>query len=113
MLKRARKWERKGDRMTWDEYKIEVKKKDTQAALILEEAEAQSAVITAMIKRRNDLGISQRELADLCGIPQSSVARIESNKTVPKLDTLIKIFSRLGLGFSIIPMQGEVQWKKG
>ena len=90
--------------MTWDEYKNEVKSNDTDAKKIIEEAETKSAIITAMISRRNDLGISQRELAELCGIPQSSVARIESNKTMPKLDTLITIFSQLGLGFQIKPI---------
>lgn len=90
--------------MTWDEYKNDIKSIDADAKEIIEEAETKSAIITAMISRRNDLGISQRELAELCGIPQSSVARIESNKTMPKLDTLIKIFSRLGLGFQITPV---------
>ena len=98
--------------MTWDEYKNDVKSKDASAKEILEEAETKSAIITAMISRRNDLGISQRELAELCGIPQSSVARIESNKTMPKLDTLIKIFSQLGLGFQITPITAGMPAKK-
>ena len=94
--------------MTWEEYKIDVKNKDADARELLEEAETKSAIITAMIRRRNDLGISQRELAELCGIPQSSVARIESNKTSPKLDTLIKIFARLGLELNISPLKGGI-----
>ncbi|MCR5521039.1 MAG: helix-turn-helix domain-containing protein [Lachnospiraceae bacterium] len=98
--------------MTWEEYKNEIKSKDAEAKSILEEAEAKSAVITAMISRRNDLGLSQRDLAELCGIPQSSVARIESNKTIPKLDMIIKIFTRLGLGLSIVPLNGEYPIKK-
>ena len=90
--------------MTWEDYKTDVKSKDPDAKEILEESEAKSAIITAMINRRNDLGLSQRDLAELCGIPQSSVARIESNKTTPKLDTILKIFSQLGLRFSIMPI---------
>ena len=90
--------------MTWEEYKKEAKAKDPDTKAILEEAEAKSAIITTMINRRNDLGLSQRELAEMCGIPQSSVARIESNNTSPKLDTLLKIFSRLGLGINIMPI---------
>lgn len=54
-----------------------------------------------IIERRNALGISQRELAAVCNMPQSSVARIESYKTVPKLDTLIKITKSLGLNLII------------
>ncbi len=92
--------------MTWEEYKKRVKDTDPEAKALLEEAETKSAIIAAMISRRNELGLSQRDLAELCGIPQSSVARIESNRTVPKLDTLIRIFSRLGLGFSVAPLTG-------
>ena len=33
----------------------------------------------------------------MCGIPQSSVARIESFQTTPNLDTLLKIMQPLGL----------------
>lgn len=90
--------------MTWEDYKSEVKRTDADAKEILEEAEIKSKIITAMINRRNDLGLSQRELAEKCGIPQSSVARIEIGRTMPKLDTLIKIFHQLGLGFNIQPL---------
>ena len=55
----------------------------------------------AMVEQRNALGLSQRELAAMCGIPQSSVARIESFKTIPNLDTLLKIFQQLGLKLNV------------
>ena len=90
--------------MNWEEYNNDVKSIDSVAKEVLEEAEAKAEIITAMINRRNDLGLSQRDLAEMCGIPQSSVSRIESNKTIPKLDTLIKIFTRLGLRFTVIPL---------
>ena len=90
--------------MTWEDYKSEVKRTDVAAKEILEEAEIKSKIITAMINRRIDLGLSQRDLAERCGIPQSSVARIEIGRTMPKLDTLIKIFSQLGLSFNIQPL---------
>lgn len=95
--------EDKGKRwiMTWDEYKEQVKASDVEAKRELEEIEEKAAIVTAMIDRRNALGLSQRELAEMCGIPQSSVARIESNRTVPKLDTLLKIFHQLGLQLSV------------
>nr|WP_251443997.1 helix-turn-helix transcriptional regulator [Veillonella intestinalis] len=56
------------------------------------------------MKRRNELGLSQRALAEQCGIPQSSVARIESFKTMPKVDTLLKIMQPLGLRLQIISL---------
>ena len=83
--------------MNWNEYKEHVKLTDPVGKEILEEAEAEAAIISSMIKQRSALGMSQRELARLCDIPQSSVARIESSKTTPRLDTILKIYRQLGL----------------
>ena len=90
--------------MNWNEYKNMVKEPDPVGKEILEEAEAEAAIISAMISQRSSLGLSQRDLAALCDIPQSTVARIESNKTVPRLDTLLKIFGQLGLTLQVTPI---------
>ena len=87
--------------MTWDEYKEEVKEKDPATGLMIAEAEIEAHVISAIYARRNELGISQRELAEQCEIPQSSIARIEGNKTMPRLDTIAKIYARLGLTLTV------------
>ena len=86
---------------TWDDYKEHVKSIDQQNKKDIEQIEELASIISAVIKRRNDMGISQRELASMCGIPQSSVARIESHKTTPNLDTLLKIMQPLGLTLSV------------
>lgn len=90
--------------MNWNEYKETVKKSDPVGKEILEESEAEAAIISAMIMQRSSLGLSQRDLAVLCDIPQSSVARIESNKTVPRLYTLLKILGQLGLTLQVTPL---------
>jgi transcriptional regulator with XRE-family HTH domain len=54
-----------------------------------------------MIEQRHNLELSQRELAELCGLPHSSVARIESGKTIPNLRTLLNIFQQLGLQLQV------------
>lgn len=89
---------------TWTEYKKHVKEVDSEAYKDIKEAELHAEIITAMIKQRNQLGLSQRDLAAMCGIPQSSVARIESYKTTPNLETLLKILRQLGLKLSVIPL---------
>lgn len=86
---------------TWNDYKEHVRTVDPEISKDMEEVEALSQIVRAMVEQRNALGLSQRELAALCGIPQSSVARIESFKTVPNLDTLLKIFQQLGLKLSV------------
>lgn len=86
---------------TWNEYKDYVRAVDANAGQDLNEAEQVAAIVTAMVRQRNALGLSQRDLAAMCGIPQSSVARIESYKSTPNLETLLKIFQHLGLKLSV------------
>ncbi len=86
---------------TWNDYKEHIKSIDQELKNDMEEIEVLSSIVGAMIEKRNSLGISQRELAAMCGVPQSSVARIESYKTTPNLDTLLKLFRPLGLSLTV------------
>ena len=86
---------------TWNDYKEHVKEVDPVIAKDIEETDEIAAIVTAMIEQRNALGLSQRDLAAMCGIPQSSVARIESCKTTPNLGTLLNIFQHLGLTLTV------------
>jgi ribosome-binding protein aMBF1 (putative translation factor) len=42
-------------------------------------------------QRRRDLGLSQAELARVCGTTQSAIARLESGGRPPRIDTLLKL----------------------
>lgn len=86
---------------TWDTYKQHVKSTSPQTKKDVEEIEAIATIIGALIEQRNALELSQRQLAAMCGLPQSSVARIESFKTTPNLDTLLKIMRPLGLELKV------------
>ena len=76
---------------TWEDFKNKAKNIDSTINEDIEEIEALANIISNIIKKRNELGISQRELAEICGLPHSSVARIESCSVKPKVDTLLKI----------------------
>ena len=86
---------------TWNDYKEYAKSQDATTKQDIEETEVLSSIVSALINKRTAMGISQRELASLCGVPQSSVARIESFATTPKLDTLIKLMQPLGLHLTV------------
>ncbi len=86
---------------TWNDYKDHVRAVDSDAAEDINEIENISYIISAIISQRHELGISQRELASMCNMPQSSVARIESLRSTPNLDTLLKIFRQLGLNLTV------------
>lgn len=89
---------------TWSDYKKYVRETNPEIAKDIDEAEALSQIVGAMIEQRHNLELSQRDLAELCGLPHSSVARIESGKSTPNLSTLLKIFKQLGLSFQIQPV---------
>ena len=82
---------------TWEDFKKDIKKINNDIKDNIEEMEILAHIISAIIERRNEMGISQRELANICGLPHSSVARIESCAVKPKVETLIKIMKPLGL----------------
>ena len=88
---------------TWSDYKKYARENTPEIGEDLDEVEAVSQIVGAMIERRHDLKLSQRELAELCGLPHSSVARIESGKSTPNLSTLLKIFRELGLNLVAEP----------
>ena len=86
----------------WSEYKEYVKRLDLNENREITDIEEQARIIGTIIEQRNALGLSQRDLAKICGIPQSSVARIESFQTTPNLGTLLKILRALGLKLAVV-----------
>ena len=94
---------------TWNDYKDHVRDTNPEIAADMDEIESVSRIVGALIERRQDLNLSQRKLAEMCGLPQSSVARIESGRSTPNLSTLLRIFHELGLELVAQPAvrQGE------
>ena len=90
---------------TWTDYKNYVRETNPEIGKDIDEIEALSKIVGAMIEQRHNLDLSQRELAELCGIPHSSVARIESGKSSPNITTLLKIYTQLGLSIDVHPVQ--------
>lgn len=70
-----------------------------------EQIEFETTLIGKMIEAREKKGLSQRDLAKLCGIKQPAIARLESMKTTPQIDTLFKVLNPLGYTISIVPLE--------
>ena len=87
---------------TWEDFKKEAKAVSPDIKRDIEEMEILAAIVSTIIERRNELGYSQRELAAICGLPQSSIARIESCAVSPNIDTLLRIMKPLGLTLSAV-----------
>lgn len=60
------------------------------------------ALIRKLIEAREKKGLSQKQLADLAGLKQPAIARLESMKAIPQIDTLFKILKPLGYTLTIV-----------
>ncbi len=87
---------------TREDYKKDAKSTSDVVKQDIEEMEVLAAIATAIIDRRNELGYTERDLAVICGLPQSSVAIIEACIVKPNIETLIKIMKPLGLTLSVV-----------
>lgn len=85
----------------WNDYKAHINQIDPATGKDIADMQEDARIISELIRQRNALGLSQRDLAAICGIPQSSVARIESMQTTPNLATLLKLFRPLGLKLTV------------
>ncbi|MDR2109231.1 MAG: helix-turn-helix transcriptional regulator [Coriobacteriales bacterium] len=62
------------------------------------------ALIGKMIEAREQKGLSQRELAEMSGVKQPAIARLESMRATPQIDTLFKVLHPLGYTIEIVPL---------
>ncbi len=60
-----------------------------------------SDMVDIFIKRRKSLGISQKEMAEMIGISQTSISQIETKTKVPALKNILKICIALDLNIKI------------
>lgn len=54
-----------------------------------------SQIADRVASRRQELGLSQQQLAELTGTTQSAVARLEGGGRPPRIDTLLKLAEAL------------------
>jgi transcriptional regulator with XRE-family HTH domain len=65
--------------------------------------EFEATLIGKLIEVRDSKGVTQQELAQMTGLKQSAIARLESMKSTPQIDTLFKILNPLGYTLAIVP----------
>ena len=62
------------------------------------------AIICELVKARNELGLSQRDLEHLSGVKQPIISRMENGETSPQLDTVLKVLAPLGKTLAVVPL---------
>ncbi|MDR1697412.1 MAG: helix-turn-helix transcriptional regulator [Erysipelotrichaceae bacterium] len=96
---------------TWDQ----VAESDPVSKIWNDNAKELETLIKKIVLRRNELGLSQANLAKKVGIPTSTIGRIEILANVPKLDTFIRILSamnsRLDVSFTY-KLETELRFSK-
>ena len=98
--------------------------KDVRAELFTKEEILESdlrvAIMTELIEARHEKGISQKKLEELSGVSQPVIARMETGKTSPQLDTVLKVLASLGKTLAVVHWnkkrskrnQKELLWKQ-
>lgn len=64
-------------------------------------------LIFELIRERKKSRITQMELSNITGIPQATISRLESFKSIPTLQVLIKLSSGLGLSLTFNKSESE------
>lgn len=65
------------------------------------------SLIGKMIEAREGKGLSQRELAEISGVRQPAIARLERMKATPQIATLFKVLHPLGYTIEIVPLSNK------
>lgn len=71
--------------------------------------ESEFNIARQVINLRKSSGLNQRDFAERIGIKQPQLARIESGKQIPKLETLTKLAAGAGYTVEIhfVPVEGN------
>lgn len=90
----------KGDTFTtfddlWKSSKLTQAEKD--------EIQLKIDLVGKLVEAREQKGISQKRLAEMSGLRQPSIARLERMQATPQIDTLFKVLKPLGYTLAIVP----------
>lgn len=85
---------------TWKELKndLSLSQEDLNAI------ELEKDLIRTMIQIREEKGLTQSQLAEICNVKQPVIARMESSVHSPQIDSLLRILTPLGYTLQIVPI---------
>ena len=62
-------------------------------------------LIMTLVRIREEKGLTQAQMAELCGVSQPTIARLERATHSPQLDSLFKILVPLGYTLQIVALK--------
>ena len=89
--------------ITWKELKNDLSVNQENQNTI----ELEKDLIRTMVAIREEKGLTQTQLAEICNVKQPVIARMESSVHSPQIDSLLKILTPLGYTLQIVPIGKE------
>jgi len=68
----------------------------------------EKSLIKAVINAREQNGLTQTQLSELCGVKQPVIARLESAAHSPQVNSMIKILKPLGYTLAVVKQQEQL-----
>lgn len=87
--------------VTWDNLRKEFELSEEDEKII----ELEMNLIRTLVSIREEKGITQSQLAELSGVKQPTIARLEKSLHSPQLDSILKVLVPLGYTLQIVPIQ--------
>ena len=63
------------------------------------------SLIEAVVQAREESGLTQKQLSELCGVKQPVIARLESAAHSPQVNSILKILKPLGYTLAVVKEQ--------
>ena len=89
--------------VTWKNLRNELTITEEDEQMIALEKE----LIMTLVKIREEKGLTQAHMAELCGVSQPTIARMERSTHSPQLDSLFKILVPLGYTLQIVALKSN------
>ncbi|MBQ1789276.1 MAG: helix-turn-helix transcriptional regulator [Oscillospiraceae bacterium] len=84
----------------WEDVRAEIFTPDEIA-----ESDLRVDIIGELIAARNELGVTQKMLEKMSGVAQPVIARLETGRTSPQLETVLKLLAPLGKTLAVVPIR--------
>ena len=62
----------------------------------------EEALITAVVEAREQSGLTQKQLSEVCGVKQPVIARLESAIHSPQINSILRILKPLGYTLAVV-----------
>lgn len=96
-------WKGMNHMPTWKELKNELSFNQEDKNII----ELEKDLIRTMVAIREEKGLTQSQLAEMCNMKQPVIARMESSAHSPQINSLLKVLTPLGYTLQIVPVSNK------